>query len=426
MSTLKLWVMPVALQSKRLVSREITNFQEQFAGIEVKIEEITWDVAWNKIIDLPNNPDDAPDIIQLGSTWNGSFASLGILKDITELINSMGGGESFVPASWSSSCFPQAKRANSSMDEPPRVSSLPWFVDIRTLYYRDDVFSNLGLNAMNLETWDTFMETCQKLHKKTYKGRELDVLGLSGKKETLLVHNLAPWVWGAGGDFISEDGKTAAFNSEPALRGIEFFLSLNDKQYISRKSLEQSTEDVAHSFCVKGDFAMSLSGAHCMPQLLDPNSAAFVPEIGGNCIASLFPAGPSGRFVFCGGSNLAITTYCKHIDEAWNLLKYFVSFDSQNRFPRAINMLPSLLESFDATFITDENRERGALKESWRFGRAFPNVPAWGEIELLLIDYLAKIWQEIGQGKYDFGKIKNDINEAAQKANELLAKWEVK
>lgn len=425
MTTLKMWILPVSVQTKQVVAREVAIFQEEFTGIEVNLELIPWDQAWGKITGLINEKE-GPDIIQLGSTWNGSFASLGLLRDITDFVDTIGGGASFVPASWSSCLFPQpGKKANSFLEEPRRISSVPWFVDIRTLYYREDIFKQVGLTPVDLETWDSFLEVCRRVQGLKFKGRQMHALGISGQKEPLLVHNIAPWIWGAGGDFITPEGDKAIFNSEAALAGVKFFLNLAEEGYTSEDSLKQGTEDVAYSFCVSGDYVMSFSGAHCMPSLLDPNAASFVPEISGHCLASLFPAGTAGRFVFCGGSNLAVTSFSPHAEEAWSLIKYLVSFDSQNHYPKSINMLPSLLESFDATLIIDDAKDR-ALKESWRFGRAFPNVPVWGEIELLLIDYLARIWERVQQKQYDFSLVKKDLDEAAQKANELLAKLEVK
>jgi len=425
MTTLKMWIMPVSVQTKQVVAREVAVFQEEFAGIEVNLEVIPWDQAWKKITNLANEKE-GPDIIQLGSTWNGSFAALGVLKDITAFVDTIGGGNSFVPAAWSSCLFPKArKKENSVLAEPKKVSSIPWFADVRTLYYREDIFKQLGLTPVDLETWDSFLEVCRRVNGFKYKGRIMNALGVSGQKEPLLVHNIAPWIWGAGGDFILPDGGRVAFNSDIAAKGIEFFLGLAEKGYMADSALKQGTEDVAYSFCVSGDYVMSFSGAHCMPSLLDPNSASFVPDISGHCVASLFPAGTAGRFVFCGGSNLAVTSFSPHPEEAWSLIKYLIGFDSQNRYPKAINMLPSLLESFDATFMTDDAKDR-ALKESWRFGRAFPNVPVWGEIEFLLIDYLGKIWERVQQKQYDMSLVKKDLDEAAQRANELLAKLEVK
>jgi multiple sugar transport system substrate-binding protein len=424
MTTLKMWIMPLTMQTKQIVAREISTFQEEFAGIEVSVEVIPWSEAWFKIMNLAKEKE-GPDIIQLGSTWNGSFASSGVLRDITEFVNTIGGGTSFVPASWSSCLFPDRKKTENTLESPKRVSSVPWFADIRTLFYRADIFKDLDLGPVDLETWDSFLDVCQKTNGYVFNGKKMSAMGFSGQKEAMLVHNIAPWIWGAGGDFISPQGDKAIFNNETALSGIKFFLGLVEKGYIAESALTRSTEEVAQSFCVSGDYVMSFSGAHCMPNLLDPNAPAFIPEISGNCVASLFPAGTAGRFVFCGGSNLAITSFSPHADEAWSLLRYFIGFDSQNRFPKSINMLPSLLESFDATFITDDPKDR-ALKESWRFGRAFPNVPVWGEIELVLIDYLARIWERIQKKQYDFSLVKKDLDEAAQKADELLAKAEVK
>ncbi len=410
-TSLKMWMWPAGRggRGKQFIEREIREFQKSYP-LKVEVEIIPWQEYWDRIKDLTKE-ENGPDILQIGSTWNATLASAGVIYDLTNTVIDLMGGQIFIPAAWGSCHFPGSAR----------VSSLPWFVDIRAIYYRRDVFSHAGVPVHELETWKSFESACVKLKDTEFKGKKIEVLGVSGQKETLLVHNVAPWIWGAGGDFLTTDEKQAAFNSEASLRGIEYYIGLASKGYIPSSALARGTEEIAKGFFMDGDYAMSIPGILGAPSPLDPNNPDYVPEVGENCVASLFPAGPAGRFVFCGGSNLAVNNASKKAPEAIELIKFLISYESQTRCVKALNMLPSLMEAFDAVFLADEPRQRG-LKNSWRFGRAFPNVAAWGEIERLLMECFGKIFARVQKGNYSFSLVKADLDLTAEEVNTLLAK----
>ncbi|MFH1783293.1 MAG: extracellular solute-binding protein [bacterium] len=408
---IKMWVWPAGRggRGKQFIDSEIRVFKKEWP-VEVQLEVIPWLEYWDKIKNL-GKEEGGPDILQIGSTWNATLANSGALYDLTETVIDLMGGEIFIPAAWSSCHFPGSTR----------VSSLPWFVDIRVIYYRSDILSHAGVPRQDLEAWKPFESACVKLKDTEFNGKVIEVLGVSGQKETILIHNIAPWIWGAGGDFLSPDGTKAAFNNEASLRGIEYYIGLVSKGYISSKALSKGTEDISKGFFIDGDYAMSIPGSLGAPSPLDPNNPDYVPEVGENCVASLFPAGPAGRFVFCGGSNLAINPKSMRIAESIELIKFLLSYESQTRCVRALNMLPSLMEPFDAIFMADEPRFR-SLKNSWRFGRAFPNVPAWGEIERLLMECFGKIFARLQKGNYDFSVVKVDLDKTAEEVDAILAK----
>jgi multiple sugar transport system substrate-binding protein len=411
MVTLNMWVWGGGTGAKALIKNEAKTFQVHNPGIEVEVTLISWQEAWDSIMTAANE-EKGPDILQVGSTWNATLADLGVLKDITREAETSGiRSDHFVPACWSSCLFPGTNR----------ITSLPWFADIRAMYYRKDIFNEFSLSADNLDNWAIFQQTCKTLKDFKKNDKTMEVLGVSGQKETLLLHNIAPWIWGAGGNFLTPDGKNAAFNRGEALNGIYFYLNLAMEKYIPISSLGVYTFEVSRRFFTQGDYSMSIPGPLSDSSFLDPGHPEYNALVAEHCAPSLFPAGESGRFTFCGGSNLGITSFTSHPKEAWELIKFLTSYDSQSRYPKILNMFPSLAESFDSVF-NDETTVWKGFENAWKYGRAFPNVPAWGAIESLLIECFSHIFARIQEGNYNMDLVREDLDKAAGEVEDLLAR----
>ncbi len=411
MVTVNMWIWGAGPLAKEFIEREINAFNRNIPDVQVEVSLISWRDAWESIVKAANEQK-GPDILQIGSTWNATLADLGVLKDITQEVSDAGlMGEVFAPAAWTSCRFPKVGG----------LSSLPWFLDIRAIYYRQDILGKLGMSADNLVDWTSFDEACENIKGYKKDGKEIGVFGVSGQGDAMLLQNIAPWLWGAGGDFLTSDGRQAAFNEKEALNGIEFYISLISKGYIPLSALKLKTEDINIGFfSKKGDYAIAAPGP-LDPGLLDPTNPLYSAEVSENCMSSCFPAGPAGRFVFCGGSNLAITSFAQHPRGAWEFIKFLTSRESQSSYPLLLNMFPSLLESFEAVFMEDIPRLRG-LKNAWEYGRAFPNVAAWGAIESLLVESFGRIFARAQEGIYDMFLVRQDLDRAALDVNDLLAR----
>ncbi|MFH1238946.1 MAG: extracellular solute-binding protein [bacterium] len=410
MVTINMWVWGTESIAEEKVKLEATIFRKMFPDIEIKISLISWHDAWDSIMNAANEAK-GPDILQVGSTWNATLAYLGVIKDLTrEFKDSNLAEDIFVPAACVSCHFPNSAQ----------VSSVPWFVDIRAMYYRKDIFEKLGMSADNLYDWTSFKQTCDTIAKFKQEEKSIEVLAVSGQQEALLLQNIAPWIWAAGGDFLTPDGIRAACNTQEVLDGLEFYISLISKGYIPLSILRLNEYEINERFFIKGAYAMAIPGPLTDWNVLDPNSSIYAEEVTKYCIPCMFPEGPAGRFTFCGGSNLAITSFSRYPREAWEFIKFLVSYESQNRYARG-NKFPSLLESFDSLFMKEE-LELGTLIKSWKYGRSFPNVASWGSIESLLIQCFGKIFARVQEGDYDMTKIRTDLDQAALDVDSLLAR----
>lgn len=129
-----MWIMSNSQEPCGLEDRPC-HFEKKHPKIKVKITSLDWGSAWQKITTAAISSD-APDVVQLGSTWVGSITSMGANLDLKPMAAQINAQKMFVPAAWSTT----------GVVGSGQVHAIPWLMDVRALYYRTDVFKKLGLS----------------------------------------------------------------------------------------------------------------------------------------------------------------------------------------------------------------------------------------------------------------------------------------
>ncbi|OGI09503.1 MAG: hypothetical protein A2Y40_08945 [Candidatus Margulisbacteria bacterium GWF2_35_9] len=389
-----IWIMPNSLEPINDLEKVLEGFYKIHPEIRVKITSLDWGAAWVRITTAAVSGD-APDIVQLGTTWVGAISSMGALHDLSSQIDEVGGPAHFLSSSW----------RTSGIEGSNKVTSIPWFVDARAMYYRTDVFNKLGLTVKDLATWDSFDKTLQKIKKANLKidGKLIQPLGIPGKNDWNVVHNLAPWIWNAGGSFLKvDDYQKSNLSAEEVAEGLNYYIGLVTKGYVTHTCLEKNTSQVENDFN-NGEFAIIFDGSNELRGLTTS------PEQGGasdTYVAKRFdiapyPAGPKGRFTFVGGSNLTIFKSSKNKKEAWEVIKYLVSKEAQVEYSKRSGFMPSVVDAFEDSYFVEDNR-RAVYKEAVKYGRAYPTVPSWGLIEPILARRFGIMWDYVLESKTEF------------------------
>lgn len=389
-----IWIMPNSLEPINDLEKVLEGFYKTHPEIRVKITSLDWGAAWVRITTAAVSGD-APDIVQLGTTWVGAISSMGALHDLTSQVQELGGSSHFLSSSW----------RTAGIEGSDKVTSIPWFVDARAMYYRTDVFNKLGLTTKDLATWDSFDKTLQKIKNANLKidGKLIQPLGIPGKNDWNVVHNLAPWIWNAGGSFLKEDNyQKSNLASDEVAVGLAYYIGLVTKGYVTHTCLEKNTSQVENDFN-NGEFAIIFDGSNELRGLTTS------PEQGGasdTYVAKRFdiapyPEGPKGRFTFVGGSNLTIFKSSKNKKAAWEVIKYLVSKEAQVEYSKRSGFMPSVVEAFEDPYFVEDNR-RAVYKEAVKYGRAYPTVPSWGLIEPILARRFGIMWDYVLDSKTNF------------------------
>jgi len=404
-----MWIMPNSQEPASDVEKILRPFLAKHPGVEIEVVPLDWGSAWQKIT-AAAAANVAPDVCQLGSTWVGAIAGMGALEDVSDKVAELGGSKSFVPSAWSTS----------GLENSDAIVAIPWIVDVRAMYYRTDVFEKLGLTVKDLKTWHSFEQALIKIKNAglIINGKKVEPLAITGKNDWNIVHNIAPWVWAAGGSFFNKEYSSSIINGADSFDGMYFYINLVRKGLVPNVVLEQNTSQINNGF-FNGRYAIYFNGPYDLKTLQTP------PERGGasnlpvakNFAVAPYPAGRAGVYTFTGGSNLAIFKASKHKEMAWEIIKYLsTNRQAQVAYSKLTGFLPSYMEAFkDPYFSQDPYRK--VFRDSVAYGRAYPCIPAWGPIETVVLPRRFGImWNEVVKDSVGFNK------EKLQKQLDLAAK----
>ena len=158
--------------------------------------------------------------------------------------------------------LPAAARKTATVEN--RVIGIPALVDNLGLIYNKKVFDAAGVAyPTNDWTWDDYRAAAKKLTDPA-KGVYGAAYSVSGSEDT--TWHLWPLLWQNGGSILSEDQKTATFNSDAGVKSLEFLraMAVDDKSMY----LDQ-TEEKYPLLMFDGKVAMIIGGPWFLFDLKD-------------------------------------------------------------------------------------------------------------------------------------------------------------
>jgi len=402
------WVMPNSLNPVGDIETLLKPFEAK-TGIKVKVTSVDWGAGWSKITTAATSGD-VPDIAQLGSTWVSAIAAMGALEELSkEAIASLGGSKAFVPVAWSTT----------GVENSGKTNAVPWFVDARALFYRTDALEKAKLTAKDLDNWDSFKTSLKKIFDAdiVLNGQSMAPLGIAGKNDWNVVHSLAPWIWMAGGDFLSSDRKTCILDSDEVFNGLTYYMGLVKEGVVPTEYLELNTAQVSGNFNSSA-VSMYFDGPYEVRTLTRPaeEGGAQGSPAAKNFAVTGYPKGPKGRITFVGGSQLAIFKQSKNKSDAFEVIKYLTSTMPQVDYAKASGFLPARADAFDDPYFSADPKRR-VFKEAVFYGKTYPSIPSWGLLEPILTRRFGIIWDYVSSGQ--------DLKSEILKEQLKLAKQEV-
>ncbi len=374
---LTMWVMPVTTNAQHDVPALIAPWLAQHPGVTVRVTVLDWESGWNKITAAAASRR-GPDVLELGTTWMPAIAAMGGLERLSAAqLAEVGNGAPYYAQLWKTT----------QVFGRPGVYGLPWYADVRAAYYRTDVFRQAGVDPKQaFADWDSFRAALRKINGITVAGKRVAALAYAGKNDWNVVHNLAPWIWNAGGDVLSADAKHSALGTPQALRAIDFYSSLAVDGLVPANALEKDS-DILEGAWVGGDYGVIFSGPWLMRRIFEAPPGV----VRANFDVAPYPAGPHGHATFFGGSNLAIFKGSRHKAEAWDLVKYLGGKASQIQLSLLSSMMPARVDAANDPAWTTRHPVYAKLTAIAADGRAYPPIPAWGPLETVYTKHLGQL-----------------------------------
>ena len=396
------WVMPNAgFATRPVLQTFVDEFEAAHPDVKVRLIVHPWSLAWNRVMEVVKgrNTKSPPDVLQVGTTWVTTLGYLGALER--------------VPGT------PGLEEASGVTLGDTSPQCVPWFIDIRVLYYRKDLFAALGIDPRWLEDWKGFNRACSELLKGLQKNPKfakiVAPLAVPGQKPGVLVHDLAPWVWEAGGDFYAEETAEAPLSQPSFLNGCAFYFDLVANGYMP---VPNSALPFGNFFT--GHYAMQFTGSWPIDSYLDPKSPMANPQVAQNFGVAPLPSGPHGRYTFLGGSNLGVATASQNKDLAWEFVRFLNEPSRQVRHARAIGALPARLLGLEQLF-TGHPEAHHVFLNSFGHARRLPRVIELGSIEQIVYKMGARVLSSVREGGYSHKRLQQEIAAANNEIKALLS-----
>ncbi|MFD3335459.1 extracellular solute-binding protein [Streptomyces sp. NPDC058700] len=391
--TLRVWLFQEVgnAPKEQVVDQAVAAFEKTHRGARVEIEYIPVETRAQRVKAAFNDPKSAPDLIEYGNTDTAGYVKDGGLADISTEF-----------AGWDEAedTDPTAKR---SVTVAGKVYGAPLFVGVRALYYRTDVFRELGLTAPKSQA--ELVSTAKKIRKAR---PELYGMAVGGA----YTYGALPFVWAAGGELATPVGDSykAAINSEAALKGITTYTSLFGEDNCPAAKCAQMGGNATVTAFASGKAAMAIGGdfSHAAVEAGTVKGRYAVVPLPGTTPGSIAPA-------FAGGNNIGVLRSTSHRTLAVDLLKSLTGKETQGRLFDAMGFLPTYTDVRAAAA-----RRQPFVKpfiDTLGAGTEFvPASPGWGRIDASLV--LPTMFQEIVSGRKD---VKAAADDAGKKMDAAFA-----
>lgn len=335
--------------------------ENEFDG-EVEVVAIPWGQA-NEKLNSALVSGEGPDVVQLGTSWVPQFASAGVLADLSSY------GDKY--SSFNKDNFFDGAQELMTVDG--KLVSIPWYVDTRVIYYRTDIFEELGLEVPT--TWEEFYAVCEKL---AGRGEGKYAIQFDANDQFTTV----TYGWQNGWTPL-ENGK-ANFDDAKYVEAVEYLNSLYQSGFAIPAEKSSGT-DIVQTFG-NGDVPMMISGPW-MVNVFNDNIEDFEDKFS----IMEMPANKNSASLL-GGSNLVVMNDSKNKDEAARLVDFLAQESTQVKWYQKVNALPAVTKAWDDTNISS-NSYNVIFKNQLDNAIGAPVHPEWEKVaqEVVLLQQAMEI-----------------------------------
>jgi multiple sugar transport system substrate-binding protein len=334
----------------------LPEFEAAHPGIRVKVQQIPWSAAHEKLLTAYAG-DALPDVIQLGNTWIPEFVALRAIAPLDSFLATSNTlpGEDF---------FPGILAANRLAGQ---TFGIPWYVDTRVLFYRKDLLARAGISGPP-QTRDQWLKALARI-----KAMQTDGYASFLSMNEWQVPVILALQNGAA--LLRDGARYGNFQAEPFRLAFRLYLEVFRRGY-APAAAESQLANLNQEFAA-GRFVFLVSGPW--------NLGEFRRRLPANLqdqwtTAPLF--GPDGQYPgasLAGGSSLALVSTSRHRAGAWELMEFLTQPRQQLAFYRLSGDLPSRRSAWNDPALAQDERALAFARQLEHLVLT-PQIPEWERI----------------------------------------------
>lgn len=355
--TLRVWLFDEANRAPKqaTVDEAVARFEREHPGVEVDVQYIAVETRSERFTGAFNDPASAPDVAEVGNTDLAGYVAAGGLADVTEKLPQ----------------WPESADLSPSALDTARVEGevfgVPWYTGVRALYYRTDVFDELGLQPPR--TTAELLATAQRI-----RSERPDLYGIAtgGKYH----YALMPFIWAAGGDLARQEGRrwVSTIDSPEAQRGIETYAEMITSGACPPEQCSDMTGSQSVQAFASGKAAMTIGG--------DFNRKAVDAGVGGKYGVVPLPGDAIGSTApaFAGGNLLSVLKSSQRASLAREFVQLLAGKEYQRKMYGAMGNLPTFIDVQGE--VAENDPAAAPFVMTLRGGTHFvPATEAWSKID---------------------------------------------
>lgn len=240
-----------------------------------------------------------------------------------------------------------------------KTYGIPYYLDLRALLYRRDIFDEVGLDsARPPQDWDELTEAATKIVR---RGSD-DAIVRAGIHLDPSANSFAPFLWQAGGGFLNPDFTAGSMRSADSLKALEYFAQLVLEHRVSPAG---GFADAWGKGFWSGGLGMLYANS-AVPSRVKANAPDFYDLVG-----SGLPPKEKERAVLLHADYFAISATSEHPDEAFELLKFLFRPENLEKFSAQNGATPPR-KSLMMSEYAAENPAMLQILEAAPYGRTQP------------------------------------------------------
>jgi N,N'-diacetylchitobiose transport system substrate-binding protein len=355
--TLRVWLFDEANRAPKqaTVDEAVARFESEHPGVEVDVQYIAVETRSERFTGAFNDPASAPDVAEVGNTDLAGYVAAGGLADVTEKL-----------PQWPESADLSPSALDTARVEG-KVFGVPWYTGVRALYYRTDVFDELGLQPPR--TTAELLTTAQRI-----RSERPDLYGTAtgGKYH----YALMPFIWAAGGDLARQEGQrwVSTIDSPEAQRGIETYAEMITSGACPPEQCSDMTGSQSVQAFASGKAAMTIGG--------DFNRKAVDAGVGGKYGVVPLPGDAIGSTApaFAGGNLLSVLKSSQRATLAREFVQLLAGKEYQRKMYGAMGNLPTFIDVQGE--VAEHDPAAAPFVMTLRGGTHFvPATEAWSKID---------------------------------------------
>ncbi|TWF95089.1 extracellular solute-binding protein [Saccharopolyspora dendranthemae] len=355
--TLRVWLFDEANRAPKqaTVDEAVARFEREHPGVDVDVQYIAVETRSERFTGAFNDPASAPDVAEVGNTDLAGYVAAGGLSDLTEKL-----------PQWPESADLSPSALDTARVEG-KVFGVPWYTGVRALYYRTDVFDELGLQPPR--TTGELLETAQRI-----RAERPDLYGIAtgGKYH----YALMPFIWAAGGDLARQEGSrwVSTVDTPEARRGIETYAKFITSGACPPEQCADMTGSQSVQAFASGKAAMTIGG--------DFNRKAVEAGVPGKYGVVPLPGDQAGSTApaFAGGNLLSVLDSSQRSTLAREFVQLLAGKEYQRKMYGAMGNLPTFIDVQGE--VAEHDPAAAPFVMTLRGGTHFvPVTEAWSKID---------------------------------------------